>query len=258
MQGKVASDKALAGEVALPASLVAAKRKMLPPETERYKILGREAAEAMTDTLAQVTPDWTEFELAAFGAKSLWSRGIHPALTLAAGSERMGEYRHPTPTEKKIGDGCMLVFCARKYGLYANLTRFVSFKAPSASTLQLHETVAKVEAVALAESRPGASLNTVFRHLQREYEKLGYPGEYYKHHQGGTTGYLSREIVATPYTTETIEVSTPLAWNPSLPGAKIEDTFLVTPSGLSNVTLDPRWPAHEMEGRIRPKILVRA
>lgn len=39
-----------------------------------------------------------------------------------------------------------------------------------------------------------------------------------------------------------------LAWNPSLAGAKVEDTFLLTEGGLLNLTEDPFWPAVEVGG----------
>ena len=49
--GKVISDRPLPGEFPLPAELVAAKRRLLPDELERYRVLGRDAAEAMTEVL---------------------------------------------------------------------------------------------------------------------------------------------------------------------------------------------------------------
>jgi hypothetical protein len=46
-----------------------------------------------------------------------------------------------------------------------------------------------------------------------------------------------------------------LAWNPSLPGAKVEDTFLLAKQGLENLTLDPAWPMTSVDGRPRPMVL---
>jgi hypothetical protein len=75
----------------------------------------------MTEVLQAAQPTWTEYQLAGAGAEALWSRGLHPALTLVAGERRLPLYRHATPTGEKIGRQAMLVFCARGYGLYANL-----------------------------------------------------------------------------------------------------------------------------------------
>jgi hypothetical protein len=44
-----------------------------------------------------------------------------------------------------------------------------------------------------------------------------------------------------------------VAWNPSLPGAKIEDTFVIlSDRKLENMTFDPNWPSLEIAGRLRP------
>ena len=54
-----------------------------------------------------------------------------------------------------------------------------------------------------------------------------------------------------------IEEATALAWNPSLPGAKIEDTVVTTSAGIELLTVDPAWPTVEVDGRLRPDVLVR-
>ncbi|MEA5504660.1 hypothetical protein VB735_16385 [Halotia wernerae UHCC 0503] len=44
-----------------------------------------------------------------------------------------------------------------------------------------------------------------------------------------------------------------VGWNPSLPGAKIEYTFIILKDGgLENLTFDPKWPSVKVEGRDRP------
>ena len=151
----------------------------------------------------------------------------------------------------------MLVFCGRRHGLYANLTRFVYFREPDAREEQLIEHVARVEAVTFAVSRPGTTLGAVYGVIARSYAELGHPGAEMLHHQGGTTGYLSREAFALPGLDLLIEENTALAWNPSLPGAKIEDTVVTTADGIEILTLDPSWPTVEVDGRPRPDVLVR-
>jgi Xaa-Pro aminopeptidase len=170
-----------------------------------------------------------------------------------AGERRLPLYRHATATGEPIGREAMLVFCARGYGLYANLTRFVSFGSLGADRAQLHHHVREIEAEALNLCQPGTSLDAVYHALNQAYEQHGYPRAILEHHQGGTTGYLAREIVATPTTTDTLEENIVVAWNPSLRGAKIEDTFVILQDGkLENLTLDPNWPNVEIEGRLRP------
>jgi len=254
----VASDRPTAGEVPLPEEVVRAKRRLLPEEVARYRALGRDAAEAMTAALTAAEPDWTERNLAGRGAAELWARGVHPALVLVGGEGRVARYRHPMPTTAPLGDRAMMVFCARRHGLYANLTRFVYFRATTSEERRLDEAVRAVEAEAFAHSMPGAVLSEVYRALQDAYERAGHKGAWVWHHQGGTTGYLAREVVAHPNTDVVIEPDTALAWNPSLPGAKVEDTVLCTDAGLEVMTADPIWPTVPSHGgRLRPDLLVR-
>ncbi|HEX8386944.1 MAG TPA: M24 family metallopeptidase, partial [Rubricoccaceae bacterium] len=152
--GAVASDRPAGEEGGLPADLVRAKRRLLPDEGDRYRELGRDAAEAMTATLAAARPDWTERDLAAHGAAALWSRGVRPDLILVGGADRVARFRHPLPTDTRLGDRAMLVFCARRHGLVASLTRWVYFREPTRDEARLDRDVRDVEAAAFQRSRP--------------------------------------------------------------------------------------------------------
>lgn len=256
--GKVLSDRPTATESALPTLLLQHRRVMLPSELDRYRRVGRLASEAMTEVLIRAQPTWTEYQLAGAGAEALWARGLHPALTLAAGDRRVGQYRHPIPTGEAIGHIGMLVFCARGWGLYASLTRFVCFGSLSSEEAKLHQQVREVEAVMLDASQPDVPLSQVYDAIDRAYHDRGYPNAIREHHQGGTTGYLAREIVANPTTGDRLTPNTAIAWNPSLPGAKIEDTFVLLEGGrLENLTFDPGWKSVRVAGRDRPMPLER-
>ena len=251
--GQILSDRPAGSESPLPSSLLNHKRVMVPSELERYRQVGRLASEAMTEVLAQAQPDWTEYHLAGVGAAALWARGLHPAVTLVAGERRLPLYRHAMPTGEAIGRIAMMVFCARGYGLYANLTRFVCFGSLPPQQAELHQQVRAVEAATLNLCQPGTPLNTVYDASAQSYQQQGYPQAILEHHQGGTTGYLAREVVATPTTTDPLAAEMAIAWNPSLPGAKIEDTFVIHANGeLENLTFDPTWPNVDVAGRDRP------
>ncbi|XHX79053.1 MAG: M24 family metallopeptidase [Stenomitos frigidus ULC029] len=264
--GKVLSDKPSGSfherltheEFALPRSLIQHRRIMLPSELERYRQVGQLASEAMTDVLTQAQPTWTEYQLAGAGAEALWARGLHPALTLAAGDRRLPLYRHPLPSGEVIGRQAMLVFCARGHGLIVSLTRFVSFGNFTTKDQKLHRTIADIEAIALHHSQMGTPLHEVYGALKTAYEQQGYPNAIREHHQGGTAGYGAREIVATPETSDRLAANMVLAWNPSIPGAKIEDTFVLgADNSLENLSFDPNFPHIEIQGRQRPVPLER-
>lgn len=259
--GPVASDRPAAGELPLPAMLRTARSSLRPAELERYRALGREAAEAMTEVLQAARPEWTGHQLAGASAEVLWARGIHPALVLVGDARRLPLHRHPTPSRDPLGDRAMLVFCARRHGLYANLTRFVYFRSPDAEQRRLDAAVAEVEADAFAASRPGATLADVYRALVDGYARAGFPGAEAAHHQGGPCGYLSRDAIAMPGLCDPLVDALvnhgAVAWNPSLPGAKIEDTAVMRADGIELLTVDPAWPSRQVRGRSRPALLER-
>jgi len=251
--GPILSDRPTGHEQPLPAALIHHKRVLLPDEIERYRQVGQLASAAMTEVLSQAQPEWTEYQLAGAGAEALWARGLHPALTLAAGERRLPLYRHPIPSSERLNRRAMLVFCARGYGLIVSLTRFVCFGALSAEEAERHRQIAEIEAIALNHSQPGTPLSDVYAGLAAAYTQYGYSQAIREHHQGGTAGYLAREVIATPDTRDRLAAHMVVAWNPSLPGAKIEDTFVLTEDHtLENLSLDPNFPQVEVAGRQRP------
>ena len=153
----------------------------------------------------------------------------------------------------------MLVLCARRHGLVASVTRMVHFGQVPGELREKMRAVATVDAAAVTATQPGVPANAIFATIQRTYAAVGYPDEWKHHHQGGPAGYEPREYVATPYTEQVVEAVQAFAWNPSVPGAKSEDTFLVTGEGQELLTFSPGWPQQEIEmgGQVisRPHVL---
>lgn len=117
--------------------------------------------------------------------------------------------------------------------------------------------VAEVDAAYLASVREGTTLGEVFAAVDA-YARTGFPGEERRHHQGGLAGYEPREALAAAGSTVRIGGRKAFAFNPSVPGAKCEDTVLL--DGVVEVlTAIDGWPTIEVEagGRrwVRPGIL---
>lgn len=231
------------GEVA--ASLRAARARMLPAETERYRALGRHTAQALTEALAAARPEQTERAVAASVAAGLVARGIDPLVVLVAGAERVG-FRHPLPTAAALGERAMIVVCGRRDGLIANATRWVGASVDE-------EPILAVERAFLDASTPGMRLDEAFALGCAAYARHGFDaGEWQRHHQGGPTGYAGRDPRATASTVDLLVENQAFAWNPTAPGVKVEDTMLRTSAGWEVLTVDERWPAVEYAGLARP------
>jgi antitoxin VapB len=99
-----------------------------------------------------------------------------------------------------------------------------------------------VHADLLAASRPGTTLGTMLDIAQRSYQRQGFPDEWQHHHQGGLAGYEPREVRATPGANYVLEAGQLVAWNPTIRGAKAEETALVTAAGPRILTRTDGWP----------------
>jgi Xaa-Pro aminopeptidase len=146
----------------------------------------------------------------------------------------------------------MLVFCARRHGLVASLSRAIAFGPLSDDERNAQADLLQVEATGLDAVRPGQSLAAVYHALEAAYRHVNRLEAIREHHQGGIAGYQAREIVASPSTATGIETGMAFAFNPSFAGMKVEDTFLLGANGLENLTLDANWPATTIQGRARP------
>jgi antitoxin VapB len=204
-----------------------------------------------------VRPGQTEFEIAGLLAGETERRGVQAIGILIATDERIFNYRHPLPTAKKLERYAMLVLCGRKQGLVCSITRLVHFGRLPEEIMQKAQAVAQIDAAMLAATRPGRSLGEIFQIAMNGYARAGYPDEWRLHHQGGPAGYEPREYVARPGATEKVSVGQVYAWNPSIRGAKSEDTILVGESGNEILTAIPGWPIVKVDGQMkRPAILV--
>jgi Xaa-Pro aminopeptidase len=216
---------------------ISALRRVLDADAvERLRAIGADLTEALAEAAGTLEPGVTENDLAADIAAACRSRGLVPTVLLAATDDRISRYRHPLPTDALIERRAMLVASAQRGGLYANLTRIVEFEPAEPEIARRQATCEEILARMREEAtKPGRSLAEAFADCRRFYEEAGFPDEWRLHHQGGITGYASREVIATPSTDVPIELGQAFAWNPSVTGAKAEETFVLTPAGAEVV-----------------------
>jgi Xaa-Pro dipeptidase len=204
---------------------------------ERYRRLGADAVAAVTEAAASLRPATDEREAAANLEAACRRRGMFAPVLIAASEERMNLYRHPIPRGGALGRRAMLVVCAERGGLYANLTRILDFEEPDPETVRRQEACdAILRRMREEATRPGHTLAEALADCRRFYAEEGFPDGWRDHHQGGMTGYASREVVATPETRQRVEAGQAFAWNPSLPGAKAEETFILMGDGPEAIT----------------------
>lgn len=241
-------------------ALVILRSTLAPGEQARMRTGARLAAAAVREAALAVRPGMTEHEVAALLMAASRHRGGAPIVTLVGSDERISRYRHPLPTAKTVERYVMLVLCFRYRGLVTALTRSVYFGDLPDS---LHETalaVGQADARMISGTQPGRSLAEMFALARQAYSDAGQPDAIEEHHQGGPIAYLARETLATSAGDWRIAPGQAFAWNPSLRGAKSEDTILLTDDGPEIVTVVDGWPVWSFETPVgvieRPAILI--
>lgn len=238
---------ALRDGINLSADVVDMRSRLTPDEQSRLREGSRRAAEAMWEAARAVSPGMRETEAAALLAAASRRRGGAATVTLVGSDERISRYRHLLPTDKTIERYVMLILCFRYQGLVSALTRSIYFGETPESLRRLASQVARIDAQVIAATRPGRTMGDMFAELQRAYAREGAATAIEEHHQGGTIAYLGRETFARPGSLARIEVGQAFAWNPSVFGAKSEDTLLLTEQGPEILTTMEGWPATEIE-----------
>lgn len=230
--------------------IAALRASLLPRELERYRWLGRTAAETMgavCRTIARGTP---EAAVVGDAHGRLRRLGIAQEVDIVCADDRLQVDRHGLYSDRRIERAAMVVFCAHKWGLAASLTRMIHLGPAPAAMHERHRALAAFHQRLLEATRPGVALRDLFTGtIQPGYAALGEPDAWQDHHQGGSTGYTGRDQRVTPATEGTVQPDQAYAWNPSLPGVKSEDTIVVGVDGFEVLTVDAGWPVYPDSGR---------
>ncbi|PSQ17508.1 peptidase [Halobacteriales archaeon QS_8_69_26] len=225
------------------------RQPLTSDDVRRYRRLGTETAAAVEAVCRDAAREDTERAVAARLRGSLAERGIDAPVALVGGAERAGRYRHFTPKDVRLGDYALVSVTTTRGGLFASCTRTVAFDPPS-WLRERHRSAARVEATALAATRAvgrrGGDAGAVFDAVRHAYAEEGYPEEWRSHHQGGAAGFAGREWIATPDSPDPVRIPMAYAWNPTVHGAKSEDTVLVREGGYETLTRTDDWPTRRV------------
>ncbi len=213
-----------------------------PEEVTRMRHVCALAAEAMDDAVRSVRPSDPEYDLAARLAAAARARGGSPIVDLIASDDRIYQYRHPLPTAKTVERYAMLVLCMRVEGLIAAITRLVHFGKLPDELRSKAMAVARVDAKLILGTHAGHSMGDMFEVARQAYQEEGYPEAIEEHHQGGSMSYQPREILTRPGDPTPIQLNQVFAWNPSIRGAKCEDSVYLGPQGVEVLTEIDTWP----------------
>jgi Xaa-Pro dipeptidase len=143
---------------------------------EAYRRLGTDTTLAMSEVANSLSLETDELEAAADLSAACLKRGMYTPVLLAASRERLVRYRHPIPHGGPLGRQAMLVACAERGGLFANLTQMVYFDDPDPETVRHQEACEEILRRMREEAtREGRTLAQAFDDYRRFYAEAGFP-----------------------------------------------------------------------------------
>ena len=242
--GSFGVDMVFPGGQDISSSLNPLRYSLTPWEVERLAAQALDTARIAEETALTIRPGDEERAVVGRLSERLWTVGMDFIVALCAADDRIGKYRHPVATDRKIEKRAMISVNSRRRGLIVSITRFVQFGKLPSTLAKLYEDTVYVDSAMMAATMPGRPASDVYAAALKAYADKGYPEEYRLHHQGGSIGYFGRDYKVTAATKEIIQENQAFTWNPSITGMKSEDTILATAAGprvLSTPVIFPEY-----------------
>jgi len=241
-EGPLGSDVPFPNAIGLPGEVAKLRYSLTSEEQKRYRWLGKKVSLALEKTMMKAKKGEKESAVVGRLCKELWKDRIDPITLMSAADDRVSNFRHPIPTEKRVEKYLMVSVNARKWGLIVSLTRFVHFGELPEELRRKYEANVFVDCTMMAHSLPGIPVKEVLQKGIDAYKEKGFPEEWKFHHQGGSIGYTGRDYRVSFNTPDIIQENQAFTWNPSITGTKSEDTILATSKGPQMITHPILYP----------------
>ena len=249
VDGYRAISDALEGVELLPVDGIPERLREIKDEAEQASILraGAIASEAFVNILPRVHAGMTERQvqrMLEYEMLELGSEGV--AFETIAASGPNGALPHARPSDRVLERGELLTldFGATVNGYRSDMTRTVGFGKVSTELREIDETVRAAQQLGLDTLAVGKACREVDRTV-RDYVDARYPGAF-GHGLGHGVGLMIHELprlstastaVLAPGHVVTME---PGVYIPGLGGCRIEDTVIMTETGVINIISAPK------------------
>ncbi len=222
-----AADVPIEGAALVPREITLLHYPLTACEVERCRSLGRTTEEVIARVASAVNPGMREREIEAMFLSEYAREGISCDVLLVGGDARIGMYRHPSPSDKRVERMVLLHPAVRKWGLHANVTRMVCFadRVP-ADVAARYEAACRVEAAAISQCVPGRKFAGIFELEKQVYRDTGFPDEWRNHYQGGITGYVLADPTLCMDPSASVTAHQAFDWFITITGVKVEELTL--------------------------------
>lgn len=260
-EGPLLSDIGLAGTVNVGEGMASLRWVLDEDERDLMGHAGRIAAASVEGVARAIRPGVSELEIAGLMARETMLRGGLPLSSVVGSDERIGLYRNPVPTARRLERTVLLGLTVAYRGLAATGYRMACFGKLSADLRRRHEAACRIDAAMMDATRPGSSIDAVLSVGRQAFETQGVGEEYGKCDAGGLAGYEPLECMARPGDSMLVQAHQVFVWGSSLAGTRTGDSLLVGEKENELLTRgENQWPmvrvvvgAREWE---RPGILV--
>lgn len=257
---KIGSDNGIYSTENISIEIQRLRYVLTPEEEARMDEIGPETARILENTMRSIHPGETEWEISGRVTGKLMEKGYTVPVCLVGSDERLIKYRHPLPTFKKVEKMVMVAICAQKYGLTSSISRIVSFSALPDDINKKYNTLLKIDATYILNTRAGELSRDILKKAYNIYKETGYEKDFHLHHQGGALGYLTRDYCTNFDTEDRVLDHQGYSWNPTIAGVKIEDTYVIKGNTQDIITYSGDWVYRDVtiNGQTirRPDILI--
>jgi len=202
----------------------------------------------LTDFADYIKPGMTEKQVEAELLYVYAKNGFDCQVILAGSDNRISKYRHPIPSDKKLDKTLLIHSAASRKGIFANITRLISFDAPDDELKKKYDAVCVLEAQTLSMSRPGVCFHAILNERKQLYADLGYPDEYNNHYPGSVTGYFVASGKPVLDNDKIIDNQL-FDWFITVTGAKVEELSLSSNDGGILLSAGASWPSKKYSYR---------
>ena len=250
---RVVTDCPDTNRVVLIKKLTAMRVDLTELEVARYEWLGKACNWAVASATRQYQPDNSASDLAGKVYARLTSLGVK-SLQLNVYADQQVYEATAAPPAGPILEQARIELEAERWGLRLQLARTLTVKPPQGDLVASYEGCGNLLASAAGAATEGATLGALYEALSHEYEALGYQWALAFTPAGGITGAGETpllELVA-PDSLVTLAPPRALVLETQLGGASLRETFLLTETGVTPITLaGGYWPTKQVS---RPEV----
>jgi Xaa-Pro dipeptidase len=245
---RVLSDIPVEGAQCQPGEIYKLHYPLTSNEIEKCRWIGNKTEEILRKVADEIKPGMTEHEVEAMFLYEYGRENMNCEVVLVGSDERIAKYRHPNPSDKKIGKLALIHPGVRKWGLHANVTRMLYFgdKLPE-DVRHKYEQAGMLEAATISMCIPGEKFSEILNARKQLLKEYGLADEWEYHYPGGITGYLLCDASVCGSPDSRAVINQTYDWFVTITGVKVEELSVNTEKGREVLSVTGKWPVRVYE-----------